>query len=222
MNDTQNETIKFSMKPNPFLYALEVTWPNLLASTAISGFPLLFLPFFSKGQAIVLLTVYVVLGLIFFIIGFATACCLTFLVTDKRAIIRSSFGQTTKDVLSIAIESVGLIEIKFYGATHGSVYLTYDKPSPCENSEDSEFDDPQRGPMRRARNDAGRIPIPIKMTNSIWSNWITNSTWPSRESWFGFYAFKDFGEFAKIISEQQDSVSKVKRDHDARQSWGHG
>jgi len=200
MNDTQNETVLFSMKPNPYFYAFEVTWHNLLTSAIASGFPilLLFLPFFSKGQAIVLSVAFVVIGLVFFIIGFATARCLTFLVTDKRAIIRSSCGQT-RDVLSIAIESVSLIEIMSYGATHGSVYLTHDKLSPCENSEDSEPDDPQQGSMRRARNDAGRASIPIKITNSIFPHWISR---------FGFYAFKDFREFANVISEQQNCMPK--------------
>jgi hypothetical protein len=118
-------------------------------------------------------------------------------VTDKRAIVRSSFGQTTTDGLSIAIESVKRIEITSYGATYGNVYLTYDETSPRENSKDSEPDNPQPRPIRRAF-------VPIERAASIW---VFINTWPRL---LGFYGFKSFDEFANIISEQQNSVPNVK------------
>jgi hypothetical protein len=116
----------------------------------------------------------------------------------------------TTDELSIAIETVNSIEINSHGSTYGSVYLSYDKTSPRENSKDGESDYPQPGPIRRARNGATRASIPIKRTNSIWGS---ISTWPR---WHGFYGFKGFDEFANIISEQQNSVPNVRGDHYAR------
>ncbi len=104
----------------------------------------------------------------------------------------------TTDNLWIAIESVERIEIVSYGVTYGSVYLTYDKTSPRENSKDGEPDYSQPGPNRRAHNEVTRASVPIKRTNSIWGSM---NTWPRL---FGFYGFKGFDEFANIISEQQN------------------
>lgn len=180
MNDTQNETVRFCMKPNPFFWALEVTRNMLLMFTAFGGIVLILSP-------ILLLTAYALFGLAVFIVAFVTARHLMFVVTNKRAIVRSSFGRTTTDRLSIAIEGVKRIEITSFGATYGSVYLSYDEPSPRENSEDSEPDDPQS--IRRAF-------VPIERAPSIW---ISLSNCPR---WLGFYGFKGFDDFANIISEQ--------------------
>jgi hypothetical protein len=186
MNDTKNETVRFSMKPNPVFYALEVTWQMLLVFTALGGILLVFSPVF-------LLTTYFLVGLAIFIVAFVTARHLMFIVTDKRAIVRFSSSVKTTDELSIAIETVKRIEITSYGATYGSVYLACEEPSPRENSRGSEPDDPQPRPIRRPF-------VPIERTASIW---ILLSNWPR---WLGFYGFKGFDEFANIISEQQNSV----------------
>lgn len=183
MNGTENDTVRFSMKPNPFFYALEVTWHMLFFCTALGGVLLVFSP-------VLLLAAYVPLGLAVFIAAFVTARHLMFVVTDKRAIVRRSSGETTTDVLSISIETVKGIEITSYGATYGSVYLTYNETSSRENSKDSARD-PQPRPIRRAS-------VPIERAASIW---ILLSKWPS---WLGFYGFKGFDEFANIISEQQN------------------
>lgn len=119
MNDTNDETVRFSVKPNPFLYALEVTRHTLLAGTAgalsIIFFPFMGLPFmwpglYSERVVVVLLITYALLGLALLIVAFVTACCLTFVVTDKRAIVRFSSSAMISDDLSIAIESVEHIE----------------------------------------------------------------------------------------------------------------
>lgn len=185
MNDTQNETVRFSMKPNPFLYALEVTRDALLTGTAvglISGIPLIWSVIYYERAllktVVVLLITYALFGLALFIVGFVTARHVMFVVTDKRAIVRFSFWGMTTDGVSIPIETVKLIEIASYGATYGSVYLSYDKTSPRENS-----------------NEATRAPI--KRTNSIWGSM---NTWPRL---LGFYGFNGFDELANIISEQQ-------------------
>ncbi len=214
MNDTKNETVRFSMKPSPFLYALEFTRYTLIAGTAVAlfiGIPFIWPGLYSERGVVLLLMTYALLGLPLFIVAYVAACHLMFVVTDKRAIVRSSFWRTTTDGLSIAIESVKHIAITSYGATYGSVYLTYDKTSPRENSKDSEPDYPQPWPIRRARNETTRASVPIKRTNSIWAS--MNNPWPRL---LGFYGFKGFDEFANIISEQQNSVPNVRGDHDAR------
>ena len=190
MNDTKNETVRFNMKPNPFLYALEFTRRTLLAVTIVglfTGIPF-FMPGIYSGRAVLLLLIaYAFLGLLLFLVAFVTACHLVFVVTDKRAIVRFSFWGMTTDGLSIAIETVKHIEIKSYGATYGSVYLN--------------------SPIRRARNEATRASILTERSNSIWSIWRSMSTWPRL---LGFYGFKGFYEFANIISEQRNSVPNVK------------
>jgi hypothetical protein len=208
MNGTKDETVRFSMKPSPFFYALEFTRHALLAGTAVALFiniPFMWSGIYSERGAVLLLITYALFGIPLFVVAFVTARHLIFVVADKRVIVRSSSSQMTTDALSIAIESVKHIEITSYGATYGSVYLTYDKTSPRENSKDSEPDDPQPGPIRRARNEAITASIPIKRSNSI--SVALNNPWPRL---FGFYGFKGFDEFANIISEQQDTVPNVK------------
>jgi hypothetical protein len=202
MNDTINETVRFSVKPNPLLYALEFTLYILLVAAAVElsiGIPLGWPGVHSRASVLLLIT-FVLLGLSLFIVAVATACHLVFVVTDKRAIVRFSFWGMTTDGLSIAIESVKHIEVISYGATYGSVYLKCDERSARENSNGSEPDDPQ--PVLRAS-------IPIKRTDSIGP---TLNIW---RRFLGFYGFKGFDEFANIISEQQNSVPNVKGEHDA-------
>jgi hypothetical protein len=179
------------MKPNPYLYAFEVTRDALVTGGSVGlagGIPSILLVINSERAllttVVALLITFVLLGLALFIVAFATACCLTFVVTEKSAIVRFSSSAMTTDDLSIAIESVERIEIKSYGATYGSVYLTYDKTSPHENSNEA------------------RAYVPIERINSVWGSM---STWPL---WFGFYGFMGFDEFANIISEQQNAVDR--------------
>ncbi|WP_146986627.1 hypothetical protein [Bradyrhizobium macuxiense] len=193
MNDTENETVRFSMKPNPFFYALEFTLHALFAGTTraliISFFPFMGLPFiwpglYSEKGGILLLAAYALFGLSLFIVAVVTSYYLTFIATDKTAIVRFSFWGMTTDGLSIAIETVERIEIKSHGATYGSVYLN--------------------SPSRHPRSEATRVPILIERNNS---RWRSMTTWPRL---LGFYGFKGFNEFADIISEQRNSVSDVK------------
>ena len=171
------------MKPNPFFYALELVWHGLIWFTGYGGFLLVFYP-------VVLLTAYFLVGLAIFTLALVTARYLVFLVTDTKAIVRSSFGEEMTDVLSIAIETVKHIDITSCGATYGSVYLTCEEPSARENSKDSEPDDLQPRPIRRAF-------VPVERTALIF---VFMNQWTR---WLGFYGFKGFNEFATIISEQQ-------------------
>jgi hypothetical protein len=202
MNDTENETVRFSMKPNPVFYALEFTRHALLMGTVVGisiCIPLIWPGIYSERGVVLLLMTYALLGLPLFIVAFVAACHLMFVVTDKRAIVRFSFWRMTMDGLSIAIESVRHIAINSCGATYGSVYLTYEKTSPCENPKDSEPDDPRPGSIRRAHHEATRASVPIKRTNSIWVS--MNNPWPRL---LGFYGFKGFDEFANIISDMSN------------------
>jgi hypothetical protein len=209
MTAGHDEIVLFTEKPNAFLYALEFTRHALLAGTAVGLFiniPFMWPGLYSARGVVLLLITYALLGLPLFIVAFVTARQLMFVVTDKRAIVRSSFWRTTTDGLSIAIETVKRIEITSYGATYGSVYLSYDKTSPRENFKDSQPDYPQLRPTRRARNKATRASVPIKRTNSILV--AINNPWPRL---LGFYGFKGFDEFANIISEQQKLGSEFQK-----------
>jgi hypothetical protein len=147
MTAGHDEIVLFTEKPNAFLYALEFTRHALLAGTAVGLFiniPFMWPGLYSARGVVLLLITYALLGLPLFIVAFVTARQLMFVVTDKRAIVRSSFWRTKTDglsiaidELSIAIETVKRIEITSYGATYGSVYLSYDKTSPRENFKDS-------------------------------------------------------------------------------------
>jgi hypothetical protein len=175
-----------------------------------TGVPVLWPGSYSETGIVLLLIAYVLLGRTLFIVVFVTARLLMFVVTDRRAIARLSFWGMTTDGLSIVIESVKRIEINSYGATHCSVYLSYDKTSPCENYEDSEPDHTQPWPIWRARNEATRASVPIKRNDSIWGS---NSIWSSMNFWrhfLGFYGFKGFDEFANIVSQQQRFRSRVR------------
>ena len=209
MNDIKNETVRFSMKPNPFLYALEFTRYVLVVGTVVElfiGIPIFWPGIHSARAVVLLLTAYVLLSLALFIVAFVTARHLIFVVTDKWVIVRSSFWRTTTDRLSVAIVTVTGIEITSYGTTYGSVYLSFDKTSSHENSKRREPYFPQPGPIRRTRNEVTRASIPIKRANSIVV--AMNHFWPCLH---GFYAFKGFDEFANIISGQQSLRSEFQR-----------
>jgi hypothetical protein len=201
-----DEIVLFTEKPNALLYALEVTRHNLLFWSAAGGIPLICTLIYTQGSllsaGVLVLITYFLLGLFLLIVAFVTACCLMFVLTNKRAIVRFSFWRMTTDGLSIAIETVRCIEIYSYGATHGNVYLNSDKTSPRENSKSSE---PQPEATRRASNELAEAPVPIKRTASLWGSM---SNWPRL---LGFYGFKGFDEFANIISEQQKRRSEFQR-----------
>src|SRR5689334_16433764 len=98
MNDAENETVRFRVKPNAFLYAIEFTRHSLLAGTAVGLFvniPFMWPGLYSARGIVLILIAYVLLGLVLFAVSFGTARHLMFVITDTRAIVRSSFGRTT-------------------------------------------------------------------------------------------------------------------------------
>jgi hypothetical protein len=142
MNDTKKETVRFSMKPNPFFYALEVTRNTLLVGTLFVAIPSLGSVIYVKLSLVTigvgLLITYFFVSLVLFIVAFATTRHLMFIVTGERAIVRFSIGRMTTDRVSIAIETVKQLKITSYGATYGSVYLSYDKTLHSKDSKGSE------------------------------------------------------------------------------------
>jgi hypothetical protein len=217
MNDTENETVRFSMKPNPVFYALEFTRHVLLVWTLFVVIPSLGSVIYVKASLIGvgLLITYVLVSLALFIVAVVTACHLMFVVTDERAIVRVSFGRMTTDKVSIAIEAVQRIEITSFGAAYGSVYLSYDKTLHRKESKGSEPGYLQPRTTRRVHNELTGAPAPIERISSIWGPVNFSgpmNMWPRL---FGFYGFKGFDEFVNIISEQQSSVPNVRGDHDA-------
>ena len=148
------------------------------------------------------LLTYLLVNVVLFIVASVAARDLVFVVTNRRAIVRSSFWRMTTDRLSIPVETVRRIEIVFYSATYGNVYLNSDKTSPRENFKSGE---PQPGATRRAPNELAEAPVPIKRSALVWGSM---SNWPRL---LGFYGFKRFDEFANIISEQQKRRSEFQR-----------
>jgi hypothetical protein len=208
MNDTNNETVRFSMKPNPFLYALEVTrhtlflWTLFIVIPSLGSVIYVKLSLFRIGVS--LLITYFFVSLVLFTVAVVTACHLMFVVTDKRAIVRFSLGRMTTDRVSIAIGTVKRIRITTFGAAYGSVYLSYDKTLHRNDSKGSEPGYSRA--TRRAPNELTGAPAPIERISSIWGPvtiWGPVNTWPRL---LGFYGFKGFDQFANIISEQQNSV----------------
>lgn len=213
MNDTENETVRFSMKPNPLLYALELTRHFLFVWTLLVVIPSLGSVFYVKASLIGvgLLITYVFVGLVLFIVAVVIACHLMFLVTDRRAIVRFSFGRMTTDSVSIAIETVKGIEITSFGATYGSVYLSYDKTLHRKESKGSAPGYLQPGATWGAHNELTRAPAPIERVSSIWGPANISGPINMRPRLVGFYGFKGFDEFANIVKEQQRLRSEFQR-----------
>jgi hypothetical protein len=166
-----DEIVLFAEKPNAFRYAVEVTrYPLIIASVImLGGIPLLPPSEGSRSQAcIVLLIAYLLLGLVLFMVAFVVARCLTFVVTNGKAIVRFSFWRRTIDGRSITVEAVELIEIISQSATYGSVYLKSDKALPWGNSKGSELDYLQPGATRRVPNELTEAPGPIERPASFW------------------------------------------------------
>jgi hypothetical protein len=215
MNDTENETVRFSMKPNPFFYALEVTRHTLFVWTLLVVIPSLGSVIFTQVSlltiGVYLPITYFFFSLVLFMLAFVTAYHLTFVVTDTRAIVRFSFGRMTTDRVSIGIEAVKRIEITSFGATYGSVYLSYDKTLHRKDSKGSEPRYSRPRATRRVPNQLAEAPAPIERISSIWGPvniWGSMNTWPRL---LGFYGFKGFDEFANTIGKQQKLRSEYQK-----------
>lgn len=199
-----DEIVLFTEKPNALFYALEVTRQGLLVgglAGLVSGIPLLSGVFGSDGSllrtGVLIIFAFFLLGFLASIVAVLTARHLTFVVTNRRAIVRWSSRRTTTDEISIAVESVKRIEINSRGEAYGSVFLSCDEILPRENDKGGASSYSQPGATQRASIEFAEALVPIKRTDSIWG---PKSTWPGL---FGFYGFKRFDEFAKIIIEQK-------------------
>ncbi len=202
-----DEVILFEERPNVFLYALEVTRIGYLLA------PLALLASLSaiyfKGMhvsmvrvALLELFLYVLGNLCFFAVAVSKACFLTIIATNRRAIVRfSGWGMATTDGVSIEIEAITRIETNSYGATYGSVYLESNKASPGRASINSDHAFSKQPAPPDISTTLGDVVVPIKRTVSIWRSM------PFAPGLFGFWGFKRFDEFARIVSEQHKLCS---------------
>jgi hypothetical protein len=204
-----DEVILFEEKPNVFLYALEVTRIGFLI-----GAVLLFagvLVIYCKGLqvsvvSLVLLELigYVLSIFCFFLAGVFKAHFFTIIATDRRAIVRfSGWGMATTDGVSIAIEAITRIETNSYGTTYGSVYLESDEASRRKSLRNSEHTFSEQPTPPNISDEPSEVVDPIKRTVSIWRSM------PFVPRLYGFYGFKRFDEFARIVSERHKLRSMI-------------
>ncbi|WP_213735830.1 hypothetical protein [Bradyrhizobium sp. dw_411] len=197
-----DEVILFEQRPNVFLYALEVTrigYPlvavALLASLSVIYFKGLHVNM--VRLALLELFSYVLGNLCFFLVAISKACFLTVIATNRRAIVRfSGWGIATTDGVSIAIEAITRIETNSYGATYGSVYLESDQASRRKSSKNSKHTFSEQRAPPYISGEPSDVADPIKRTVSIWRSM------PFAPRLYGFYGFKRFDEFARIVSER--------------------
>jgi hypothetical protein len=181
-HDVTEEIIKIRTKPNAFLYASEALRLFFVSALAIT---LVLLPVahLRTGLPIaglmlrIALTVYCTFACFFFVFVFFLACCTEFIVTDKRVIVRRTLIGRMCDKISIPIESIVTVELRSYSAYYGSVYFIWD----------------QAVRTRRIAN--------LVVKRGWAAAWLSMpSTSPALS---GFYGFRDFDGFAKLILEQQ-------------------
>jgi hypothetical protein len=177
---SEDEVIKFREKPNAFLYSLEATRAWILFMLCFNVVQVLLLHF-AKGAPIafmVKLTLLIdcVLFAIFVVAVMLRALGITFIATNKNVIVRfTPFGGAAREV-SIPIEDIKSIEVRCYGTRYGSVNL-------------ERYKDLYEALPRR--------PVNLKERQGWGSIWFSLPWgWPPL---IGFYGFKNYGAFARLI-----------------------
>jgi hypothetical protein len=205
LDDMIEEVVRLRVKPNVFLYAFEASQFYLVVMLAMS---LVLMPVihFKTGMPIgglmlrIVLTIYGVILSIFFVAVVFVAHCMEFIVTNKKVIVRVSLMRRMQDNISIPIESIKSIEVRSYTAHYGSVYFECDETSPLDDLQP--YDGSQSNYSRPAPVDDR----PLRLINPVvWSGWgprrrtMTSSSSPLS----GFYGFRHFDTFAKLVAELQ-------------------
>jgi len=205
-----DEAIKFRIKPNVFLYALEASRFYLVVTfgIALAMMPVAYLRTGLPIGGLMLRIVFSIYGLMSIILlAFAAlfALCAEFIVTNKRAIVRLTLAGVYDNV-SIPLESIRTIEIRSYSTRYGSVYFNCDDASSLdglESNDESQLQisddlggEPFSAIVRRSRHVASLI---VKPSRAL--AWLSMpSTSPALS---GFYGFRQFGTFANLILELQ-------------------
>src|ERR1700730_17959502 len=144
---SDGETIRFQVKPNAFLYALEASRFPLLMMSAMLVLLFLF-ALLKTGVPIALATrialiVYGISCLMLLVGVMIAARCMVFMITNKRVIVRTSVMGKIRDKISIPIDAIESIEVRCYDERHGSVYLNCYETLPDHVSRPDIADDPR-------------------------------------------------------------------------------
>jgi|SRR5665213_1392067 len=201
LDDAVEQVVRLRVKPNVFLYAFEASQFYLVVMLAMSL--MLMLAFHFKAGApisglmlLIVLTVYVVIFSIFFVGMAFVAHCTEFIATNKTVIVRASLMGRTKDNTSIPIQSIKGIEVRSYSSRYGSVYFECDEATPPDGFRSRIFDHscpvPPDPPLDRSRH-------PVNVVLRF--GWAPK--WSSMTSTSGFYGFRNFDTFAKLVAELQ-------------------
>jgi hypothetical protein len=203
LDDVIDEVVRFKVKPNAFLYAFEASQFYLMVMLAMS-LVLMSVFHFKTGTPIsgltvfIVLTVYGVLFSIFFVGMVFVAHCMEFIATNKRVIVRASLMGRIKDNTSIPIETIKGIEVRSYNSRFGSVYFQCDEASPLNNSQPYDGFRSQISPaLGNPAVDRSRRPANVVMS----FGWTPR--WPWLTSTSGFYGFRHFDTFARLVAELQ-------------------
>jgi hypothetical protein len=196
MNNIEDETVRLWVKPNPFLYALEATRIYFLITVFLFA---VIQAVYARGLPLyiaikIAVTCYFFGHFIFFMVTVLLACCVVLIVTDKRVLVRVSFIWTV-DSVAIPIQDIEQIEVRSYGARYGSVYIDYSDASRSSLSPDFLHNEPlqmSKARSRRARLVLKPCGLPI---------WLSAPF--TRPQLRGFYGFKQFDEFARLILDLQ-------------------
>ncbi len=211
LGETIDEVVRLRVKPNVLLYAFEASKVYFVVMLAMA-FVLLPAAHFKSGLPIgglmlaITLTGFSAIFSIFFVAVILAGRCMEFIITNSRVIVRASFMRDVRDNISIPIESIRRIEIRRYNARYGSVYFEWDDAPPLDGLPASNVsprnvfdhsrvspDDPAAGRSRHFANlvvRPGWAPIWLSMPSSS----------PPLS---GFYGFRHFDTFAKLVAELQ-------------------
>jgi hypothetical protein len=180
---SDGETVRLKAKPNAFLYALEATRIWLLIVLCIAAVLALCIHL-ANGLpiaflALLALVICCVLYLIFLAVVIFRALGMVFVITNKTVIARLSVMERTLYQVSIPIESIKRIEVRCYGPRYGSVYL--------ERYTDLDDVTPRT--------------INLKTRPGWASIWFSLPwSWPPLT---GFYGFRNYDAFAKLIAAKR-------------------
>jgi hypothetical protein len=208
--DMIDEVVRFKTKPNALLYALEASRYYFVVTLAMS-FALMPVAHFKTGLPIyglmlpIVLTVYGALLSTFFVLVVFVARCVEFIVTNERVIVRVSLMKRMNDNVSIPIKSIRRIEVRSYNARYGSVYFKCNEASPlddmksCDGSR-SQISDHSRPPSFDPPVDGSRRLANLVVRSDWGAIWLSM---PSSPPLSGFYGFRHFDTFAKLVADLQ-------------------
>jgi hypothetical protein len=208
LNDVIDEVVRLRVKPNAFLYALEASRLHFVIALVMS-FVLMPAVHFRTGLPIggfmllLVLTVYGLLSSIFFVLVVFAARCVEFIATSDRA--HDSNGKNKRQYFySNRIDKS--IEIRSCNARYGSVYFKCDEGSPLDDLQPYDGSRSQIPNQLRPPSFNPAVDRPRRLANLVVRSgsapvWLSMpSTSPPLS---GFYGFRHFDTFTKLVLELQ-------------------